>query len=79
MMRHEEGNDDDSDSDGSSLLLSPDHHETPPLPFHVLLLFYDCDPFLTLPPPLPRPLPFFPENPAVSSRLISAYPYWNII
>jgi len=52
MMMDNEGNDDDSDS--SSLLRSPDHHETAPL-FHVLLLFYDCDPFIILPAPLSRP------------------------
>lgn len=30
-----------------------------PPPFHVLLLFYDCDPFITLPPPLPVLIPSF--------------------
>lgn len=31
MRRDEEGTEDDNDSDGSSLLLSLDHHETAPL------------------------------------------------
>lgn len=57
MMMKDEGHDDDSN--GSSLLLSPDHHETSP-PFHLLLLFYDCDPLTTL--PLLLPLFLFPET-----------------
>lgn len=46
-------------------------------PFHVLLLFYNCDPFITLPLPLLSFLSFL--NPAVSSLLIGAYPYWPIV
>lgn len=37
-MMHDEGSDDDSDSDGSSLLLSPDHHETSPFSCFVTFL-----------------------------------------
>lgn len=57
-MMVDEGND-GMMSDGSSLLLSLDHHETSP--FHVLLLFYDCDPFITLLPPLPLLTLSFPN------------------
>lgn len=64
-------NSDAYESDGSSLLLSPDHHETSP-PFHVLLLLYDCDPLITLPPiPLsllsfPKPCCVFPSHRCLS-------------
>lgn len=37
-MKLNEGSDYDSDSDGSSLLLSPDHHETSPFSCFVTFL-----------------------------------------
>lgn len=57
--------------DGSSLLLRPNHHEILPLP-RVLLLLYDCDPFIAASPPA-APLFCLSQNALVSSHIIGAF------